>query len=344
MDGKTAESLLGFAETSRTGLTGFDSKAVLAELDRLYLELLVALQWFIDEGRPDDSFRLAAALVPFWEATKRIDEGDTWFERALAAPGGSALARGRALYEHGLLIFWAGHYERSGSLLAQALEVGRGTGDPTVTALALAGLARIAARTDVDEAKRLLHEALSVTEGTADRLGRSNAMHVLGVAAQMSGDFEEARRVMTERIALAREAGNYATIGYESGNLSMVERQLGNLDRAEALSREAIEIVSRRGDELGIPWMVNGLAAVTAARGDLERAATLIGIADVTIERAGGEWPPDERVQYDGTVATLTARMGTKSFERARARGYSMTTPDGVALALEPAPSASERV
>jgi tetratricopeptide (TPR) repeat protein len=169
-----------------------------------------------------------------------------------------------------------------------------------VTALALGGLARIALRTDVQEARRLLREALRVTEGTADRVGRSGALHVLGVAAQMAGDLPEARDLMSQRIALAREEGNYATISSEAGNLSMVERQLGNLDHADALAREALEIDYRRGDDLAVPWKINGLAAVTADRGEFDRAATLIGAADATMEAAGGAWPPDELIHTNG--------------------------------------------
>jgi hypothetical protein len=49
-------------------------------------------------------------------------------------------------------------------------------------------------------------------------------MHVLAVAAQMAGNFLEARELMSARIALAREMGNLATVSIESNNLSMVER------------------------------------------------------------------------------------------------------------------------
>ena len=87
-------------------------------------------------------------------------------------------------------------------------------------------------------------------------------MHVLGVAAQMAGDLLEARDLMSQRIAIGRETGNFATVSSEAGNLSMVERQLGNLDRAEALAREALDIDCRRGDDMSVPWKVNGLAAV----------------------------------------------------------------------------------
>ena len=238
------------------------------------------------------------------------------------------------MFDAGYLIFWKGDYERSAALQNRALELSRQTNNPTVTALALVGLARIALQTDIEEARRLCREALAVTEGTDDRAGRSSAMHVLGVAAQMSGDFLEARELMSQRIALAREQGNFATISSEAGNLSMVERQLGNLDEAEALSREALDIDTQRGDNLAIPWKINGLAAVIAVRGEYERAATLIGAADGTMEAAGGQWPPDELVQYKQTVAMLTEAMGSAEFERARTVGHSLTTHEAVDFAL----------
>ena len=159
-------------------------------------------------------------------------------------------------------------------------------------------------------------------------------MHVLAVAAQMAGDFLEARDMMRQRIDLARESGNLAVISIESNNLSMVERQLGNFDEAEALAREALDISRRRGDGLAIAWNLNGLAAATAGRGDLERAATLIGAADAAMEGAGGAWPPDELVHYERTLTALTGAMAPLTFERARSAGRSMTTPEAVAFAL----------
>jgi ATP/maltotriose-dependent transcriptional regulator MalT len=208
------------------------------------------------------------------------------------------------------LAFWSGYDERSSALQNRAVELGRQTNNPTVTALALVGLARIALRSDVEAARGLCREALAVTEGTTDRVGRSSAMHVLGAAAQMAGDLLEAREVMSQRIALGRELGNLAIVSVESNNLSMVERQLGNFDEAEALAREALDISYRRGDSMAIPWNLNGLAASTAHRGGFDRAATLIGAADASMRAAGGAWPPDEWQHYERTVATLTQASG----------------------------------
>ena len=163
-------------------------------------------------------------------------------------------------------------------------------------------------------------------------------MHVLGVALQMSGDLEGAREVMEERIRVARETGNEFVVWVESANLSMVERQLGHLDEAASLSRTSLSIVHGQGDELAIPWVLNGLAAVLAASGDLERAATILGAAEAMLERAGGEWPPDERQQYEGTLAILTAGLPADALAERRATGAAMTIDEAVAFALTDGP------
>lgn len=282
-----AESLLTFAEQAAPRLRGLETKAAFESLDRRSADLETAMQWFVDQRHTDHAFRLANALVNFWMATKRVEQGCAWFDRVLALPGGEEAQRGRALFHAGYLRFWKGDDEGSSSLQNQAIALGRRTNNSTVTPLALVGLARIALRTNVEEARRLCRQALKVTEGTTDREGRSSAMHVLPAAAQMAGDLAEAGDLMRQRIQLGRETGHLAMVSTESNNLSMVERQLGNLVEAEALVRDALDISRRRGHQMAIAWNLNGLAAVTAARGASERAAVLLGAADAAMQAAG---------------------------------------------------------
>ncbi|TAJ99987.1 MAG: hypothetical protein EPO36_10170 [Chloroflexota bacterium] len=338
MDLETATALLVSAEEDRRALRGRDADAAHARVEGRYPDLRAAFELFLDRGRAEEACRLTIALVQFWMASKRMPEGDDWLRRATALPGASEATRAMAVFQHGYLLFWGGDYERSAELSNRAVNLGRAANAPTVVSLSLGVLARIALNTDVEEAKRLLREAIAVTEGTDDVQGRSSAMHVLGVAYQMSGEFEAARAVMSDRIALGRQTDNEYLVAIESANLGMVERQLGNLERAEELSLEALAIVDRLQDAIMIPWLVNGLAAVTAARGDLDRAAVLNGFAEAGIEAAGGKWPPDERQQYEGTLATLRAGMTMAAMDRARARGATMSTPEGLAFALQPTP------
>src|SRR5438132_7446804 len=54
-----------------------------------YTTLFRSLRWFIDERRTDEALRLASSLAPFWMATKRLEEGSEWSDRALASPDGT---------------------------------------------------------------------------------------------------------------------------------------------------------------------------------------------------------------------------------------------------------------
>jgi tetratricopeptide (TPR) repeat protein len=334
VDERTAESLLGVAERAAPALRGVDGGAVLDGLDSRYDELLSALRWFVDQERVDESLRLARSLALFWQATKRLDEGVVWFDRALGLQGGGDSNRGHALFHAGLLAFWQGDDDGAAERHRAALDVGRRAGDATVVALALGGLARIALRTDVEEARRLCREALAVTDGTGDRAGRSGAVHVLAVAAQMAGDLLEARELMSQRLELGREDGNFAVVSSEAGNLSMVERQLGNLDRAEELARESLEIDERRGDFWSMPYKLSGLAAVAVERGEHEYAATLVGAAETMMRDEGADWPPDERPHYERTVAVLRDALGPEGFEETRSRGAALSTREAVDYAL----------
>lgn len=340
VDLEAARAHLAEAESLRGRLRGPTGEEAMAGLEALYPELGDAFAAFLAEGASEDAARLASSLVQFWMATKRLEDGERWLEAATAAAQRTA-AGARARMHHGYLVFWAGQDERSGQLSRLAIEEARAAGDHTVVALALAVLARIALRTDIDEAKRLLREALSVTDGTDDVEGRSSAMHVLGVAHQMAGELDEASRVMSDRLELGRSTGNGYVIAVESANLSMVERQLGRPERADDLAIESLMTFHRLGDHLAVAWAANSVAATAAALGQLDRAATMLGFAEAGIERAGGEWPPDEAQQRDGTIAVLQAGLPESVLEAARDAGRAMSTDEGVAYALASAESSA---
>ena len=334
MDSAVAKSLLEFAEQASAGATGPDAKASLEQIDERLGDLLPAIAFFLDAERTDEALRLANALYRFWITKQRFDEGATWFTRVLASPGGDAGLRGKASLYAGFMPFWMGDDEQAASLFGRALEAGRQIGDPILTSQAIGGLARVALRTDVAEGRRLAREALTVSEAAADEPGRSNALHLLGVGAQIAGDLVEAREWMTQRLALVRSMGNEFLVASEASNLSMVERQLGDLDAAEALAREALEIGERIGDEFIKPFAFSGLAAIAAERGEFERAAILVGAAEEIMETQNMAWPPDERPHYERLLADLPEAMSSDGFVDARSRGRSMTAIEAVAFAV----------
>ena len=101
MDEAVVLSHLRFADEIRPRLRVSADSETLAEVETRYRGLTEALEWLFEAGRTDDALRLASTLVPFWMATKRIDDGDKWFVRGLSCADASGATRARALYDYG---------------------------------------------------------------------------------------------------------------------------------------------------------------------------------------------------------------------------------------------------
>jgi non-specific serine/threonine protein kinase len=335
VDDTTATALLALAEEISPALTGPDAKTSIDRLEARSADLVAAVGWFTDTGRDDEALRLANALYRYWITTRAFDEGARTYDRVLTTGGGTGLLRGRAYLNAGMMPFWLGDDRRAAELFERALAIGRRLDDAPLISQSLGGLVRVAFRTDVPDGRRLAHEALEVSEAAGDESGISNALHLLGVGAQIGGDLPEARDWMTRRLALVRTTGNGFLIASEASNLAMVQRQLGELDAAEALCREALEIERRMGARFTTPFAISGLASIALARGDAQRAAVLVGAVEAGMDATQMAWPPDERPHYEALLRRLPDAIGTAGFEQARAIGRSMGWDEAVATALQ---------
>lgn len=345
VDASTAESLLAFAESAGAAVRGVDGKAAVDAIDERSADLVATIGWFVDEGRTDEALRLAIGLYAFWIHKQRFGDGWAAYERALSRASADPKLRAAAWIDAGFMPFWSGDDDRASDAFGRGLALSRELGDRSLEARALGGLVRVALRSDVNQGRLLAREQLALSDATGNLPGRSDALHLLGVGAQIAGDLVEAQSWMRQRLALVRDQGNEALIASEAGNLSMVERQLGNVAEAEALVREALEIAERRGDEFMKPFALSGFAAIATDRGEFERAATLVGAAEAMMEAQGAAWPPDERRHYERMLSALPESMGATAFARARAAGQSKSRPEAVAYALgtesaaEPSPT-----
>jgi non-specific serine/threonine protein kinase len=334
MDEPSVRAALARAEEASSELRGANPKDALERMGADYPATRAALDWLIEQQRADDALRLANALYRYWITKQAFEEGGRWFDRVLDLPGGARALTGQAYVNAGFMPFWMGHDEQAAALFRQGMAMARELGDVALESQALGGLSRVALRTDVAEGRRLAGEALAISDAAGDVAGRSNALHLLGVGAQIAGDLVEARAWMTQRLELVRSQGNDFLAASEAANLSMVERQLGELDTAEALAREALETSERIGDRFMTPFVFSGLASIATERGGFERAARLVGAAEKLMDEQNMAWPPDERPHYDRLLDVLPGSMGSEDFEEARAAGRSMPTAEAIDLAL----------
>ncbi len=85
MDADSAATLLAAALEGRAQMRRGEDASAVEGIERQYAEMREAMAWFLDQGRLDEADRFGTALVPFWMATKRIDDGD-WLVLARRRP------------------------------------------------------------------------------------------------------------------------------------------------------------------------------------------------------------------------------------------------------------------
>jgi tetratricopeptide (TPR) repeat protein len=329
--------LLELVEETESHLRGPDMKAWLERLNGRYGDIEPAVKQLLAAGRIDDALRFTIALATFWTATGRMKEGEETFDHVLAAHGGEAALRGRALFETGMLAYLRGYDARARERHNECLALGRRLDDPTLTAIALTGLARLELRDPSGFATslRLCREALALCSESTDNLGLRHALHVGGVAAEMCGELQEARQLMSRRLELGRAEQDFRRVAIESSNLCRVERLLGNPARAEELGREALRISRAVGDMWLTPYILNSLAAIDAERHAFESAVRLLAAADALRQDQGAEWPPDERPVFEATHNSVKAALSVDDFGRGWEDGRRMSLETAVDFALQ---------
>jgi non-specific serine/threonine protein kinase len=125
------------AEQAAPYLQGPEQEAWLARLERELDNLRAALRWSLGAGAAASAaLRLVSALARFWLIHAHFSEGRRWLSEALAAAGGTAVERARALDGAGLLAEGQGAYEEATRLLDESRALWRAMGEPAGAARA----------------------------------------------------------------------------------------------------------------------------------------------------------------------------------------------------------------
>jgi diguanylate cyclase (GGDEF)-like protein len=236
-----------------------------------------ALEWCLDEAQdPATGAAIAAALLPYWEATSRSPASALrWFERALAFERllPARLVAHLCLAATFFLRQASIEPERALALADRALEIARSEGDPRLIALAFlnAGGAHLT-RIDLEAAQPLFEEALAISRTLGDRLLEADALNCLGMCEDYRGDLAASQPHYNEALVLARAQGHDRKIARALHNLSAIAQDLGELDTALQYEREAVAILERYGTPRA--FLVD-LADLHLIRGDVETAYSI---------------------------------------------------------------------
>ena len=125
---------------------------------------------------------------------------------------------------------------------------------------------------DYDAARALLEESLAVRRSLSDTQGIADALNNLGNVAADIGEYAAARELLEESLASMRTLGDSEGIAATVSNLARVAFWSGDFETAQTLFEESLAADQKRGDEWGRANSLCGLALLSVRSGEFEAA------------------------------------------------------------------------
>ena len=212
------------------------------------------------------AMRFGNALLPFWQARARLQEGRDALTRALALTADDEVSslRARALFSLGTIVYPMGDAKRCETLSEQALAIYRTLGD---------------------------------------RHGQAIALNALAASYHSQQWYDDARRAFGQALPIWRAVGLEEAAVRTLANLASVALDAGDVDGAIALYRETRAQCDRAGDAAGAAWALNGEARVEHLRNAPAVARPLYEEALARFERIQDGWGAGDSLLALGLIA-----------------------------------------
>jgi tetratricopeptide (TPR) repeat protein len=183
----------------------------------------------------------------------------------------------------------------------------------------------------------LLAEAIACTRRSGDHLYASFVSNHVGVRALRAGDIPAARAHLQRAAQVMRATGD--TDEYVAINMGWVLRQDHDPDGARSSFQTALRRDRRRGNHSGMAYGSLGLACLAADTGEWQRAAVLHGAAQALLDLTGQRWEELEARYRQDSLHHVRAHLGQEQFERAHARGTTLSPDEALDLTCGRTPS-----
>ena len=312
------------------------------ELDayaRLELEhdnVRAALRALLDAGDGETAARLAVAVARFWHTHGYLREAQRWLDEVLAVSAGlETPARAHALSRAADMAVARGEPRRAIDLYEESLALARKIGLHSRVIGCLNGLAFQAIEADdLAGAATLYEEALAIARATGDKLGLRQGLFGSALGARLREDVSTAKRLFEEQNDLARDLGSRRYLAHGFLALAEIAEVQADGQRAARLCRDSLTMFRELGGRRCISEALGETGWVLALRSEPEAAATLFAAADALRERIGYPYSALEKRQQARRIAVVRQGVGPEAFERAWARGGTLTIDAALDLAL----------
>ena len=182
---------------------------------------------------------------------------------------------------------------------------------------------------DFDEARRVVGEALALRQKIGAPGGISHALGYLGVVELRAGEFTRARELSEEAITFAEDPYLPTLVAALSLTAGAAARRSGDLAGAVPLLLRALRLLEDLGQRAAFPELLQEVAAADIRRPAV--AARLLGASERLVSETG--MPRDDPADYEETLATLRAALGDAAFEEAWTAGAELSDDEALSLA-----------
>ena len=256
---------------------GPEETAWLERLDLEHDNMRAALSWMLESEDAEPELRLSGALWRFWWMRGHYSEGRRWLEEALAKDGRPSAARAKALEAVGWLADDQGDIDRAVEAAEEGLSLGaRVEIESSVTASFLRMLGSAAyVHGDHEQAARLYEESLALSREARDERGIASSLLQLGNVSGDRGNHEEAKTFYEEGLALSRKLDDKALLASALISVGAEFLLQGDHERGAMLNEEAAELYRERGNRGHLQYALDNLGWAALMRGNLQQAEVL---------------------------------------------------------------------
>jgi non-specific serine/threonine protein kinase len=187
---------------------------------------------------------------------------------------------------------------------------------------------------DYERARRVAEECLALAREDGFAVHIAPALSHLGVASLRQGDIATARSRLEESLALFREL-NPTFVAGSLRYLAEAALQTGDDTRARSLLVESLSALREWEDrEMDVVGALEVFAALAVARGWPTRALRLAGAAEALRRARHIRIVPAEQAELDRRLKTARQALGEEGAAAAWTNGQALSLEQAVAYAL----------
>ncbi len=245
-----ARWFLDFCEAQAAEAARAHRRESLVRLTHERANIRLAHETLLRAGDPGEGLRVAIAFAEALPWDAHVQEVRTWLADGLAALGDAEPAlRAVALHRDGALAIAQGRFAEAAPRLREAQAAAGATGDGRTEAAAAIALARCATLTRAGDAQELSAAALAAARATGEHTLVADALVGMAGACERSSAWHEAGGFAAEALELYRAAGDPYGAAAALAELGWYDMVHGSGMHAEGLLAEALELRRRHGDD-----------------------------------------------------------------------------------------------